>query len=122
MNDTPPDDGSEKPEAKVIQFKDYTSERNEERETPEKWPRLESINPGDIIVSPTPIPPLRSGDRKILITMDDREVVIEGHIGLTPTFLCIGDKDGNIKFAAAPGKWWFVRDITEASDTETDTI
>lgn len=108
MSDTPIDDEPE--EAKVIQFRDY-------QDAPERWPRLERIDPEDIIVSPVS-PPLRSGDRKILITMDDREVVIEGHIGLTPTFLCIGDKDGNIKFAAAPGKWWFVKDITETDAEE----
>lgn len=58
-------------------------------------------------------------NRLIVITLQDgEEVEIEGYIGLTGSFLCIGDKEGRIKFAVAQGFWKYCTDITDYVDNE----
>lgn len=52
--------------------------------------------------------------RLLIITLaDDDEVLIEGYVGLTGSFLCVGNEDGTIKFAVAAGHWKFVADVTD---------
>lgn len=99
MNDN---DDEDKPVADVVAFSDYQKD-------PSQWPKMASDSPPEITVTKE-----EPKDRTILITLDQGEMVIEGHIGLTHSFLAIGDENGRVKFAAAPGKWQYVKDITDA--------
>jgi hypothetical protein len=75
--------------------------------------------------SPTPDTPLYVSqndptERRILISTVDGDIVMDGHLGLSQTFLAIGDAKGQIKFAAAPGKWTYCTDVTDNPKYQDD--
>ena len=51
-------------------------------------------------------------ERTILISTVDGDVVLRGFLGLSQTFIAVGDAAGQIKFAAAPNKWMYASDVT----------
>lgn len=51
--------------------------------------------------------------RRYLIDLKDTTIEIEGFVGLTGSFLAIGDTEGRIKFGVAAGEWKVVTDITD---------
>lgn len=57
-------------------------------------------------------------ERKLLLSLVDADIEMEGFIGLTNSFLAIGDKNGGIKFAAAPGMWKYVTDVTDVVEDQ----
>lgn len=72
------------------------------------WP---ATAPGENVeVTASPRDP---SDRRILLSLLHGDVVMDGHLGLTQTFLAIGDSNGRIKFAAAPGQWMYATDVTD---------
>lgn len=94
------------PSASVLSMADFRQKKNPNQQ----WPSAVSANP--------PLPPQQVSledlkERRILMTLADGDVVMDGFIGLTQSFLAIGDKHGSIKFAAAPGVWRYVLDVTD---------
>lgn len=51
--------------------------------------------------------------RRILLSLAHGDIIVDGHLGLSQTFLAVGDSNGRIKFAAAPGMWLYARDMTD---------
>jgi hypothetical protein len=51
-------------------------------------------------------------ERRILISSTYGDVVMDGYLGLSQTFLAVGDHKGQIKFALAPGVWLAACDVT----------
>jgi hypothetical protein len=80
-------------------------------------PRLNAGAPN----TPAPLPRVPTV-RKYIIDLEEGSIEMEGLIGLTGSFLAVGDSDGNIKFAAAEGQWKYVKDITnEEVEEETES-
>ena len=52
-------------------------------------------------------------ERKLIVTTTDGERTISGFVGLTNSFLAIGDKTGAVKYAVAGGIWKTVEDVTD---------
>lgn len=64
-----------------------------------------------------------TSQRKYIISLkDDVDIEIEGFVGLTASFLAIGDEEGRIKFGAAAGEWLFVTDITDSKFQLSDVV
>lgn len=51
--------------------------------------------------------------RRYVIELKSGPIEIEGFVGLTGSFLAIGNEDGMIKFGAAQGEWLTVKDVTD---------
>lgn len=61
-------------------------------------------------------------ERQWTLELDgDRSLEVQGAIGLTPAFLAMGDKDGNIRSAYANGTWKTATDITPVPVNDNDT-
>lgn len=55
--------------------------------------------------------PMRKRRVYLIDTIDDT-IEVEGFLGLTGSFLCIGDETGEIIFALAEGQWRCVMDVS----------
>jgi hypothetical protein len=53
------------------------------------------------------------GERRILVTTVHGDVVVDGYLGLSQTFLAIGDASGAIRWAAGPEMWLYACDVTD---------
>ena len=61
--------------------------------------------------------------RRYLIDLVDGDTIdMWGYVGLTGSFLAIGDEEGRIKFGAAAGVWLIVTDVTDKDQTEIDAL
>lgn len=60
-------------------------------------------------------------ERRILVSTVDGDVVMDGYLGLSQTFLAIGDSKGQIKFAAAPNQWLYATDVTDSPEYQDET-
>lgn len=97
----------------------------------ENWPKsIQNKNPDtilgqdkiSIVTDAPPRPSPMAKMRRLLLDLTDGTIEIEGFLGLTNSFLAVGDQNGNIKFAAAGGSWKYATDITDKTAEEiTDT-
>lgn len=88
-------------------------------EKPREWPASNpTLLSKDKNQHTAPVVPQR---RFSIILEDDQEIEVEGFLGLHNSFLVIGDPEGNIRFAAAAGRWLFVSDITNQAQ-EDDSV
>lgn len=53
------------------------------------------------------------GVRRYMIELENDVLEIEGILGLSPSFLVIGDENGRVIFGVAQGSWKFISDITD---------
>lgn len=74
-----------------------------------KWPAAVPLEEGAEVTVTAEDP----NQRRILLSLTHGDIVVDGHLGLSQTFLAVGDVNGRIKFAAAPGMWLYARDITD---------
>ena len=65
------------------------------------------------VETPVSITPEDPNQRRVLLSLTHGDIIVDGHLGLSQTFLAVGDTNGRIKFAAAPGMWQYARDITD---------
>lgn len=99
----------------VISLAQFKANKSESK--PEHWPA--AVPQGEpVVVTASLKDPL---ERRILVSTEDGDVIMDGYLGLSQTFLAIGDAKGQIKFAAAPGKWQYATDVTDNPDYQ-DTL
>ena len=96
----------------VIDFKQFKKNKEEgviPSSNEKQWPAA--------VVKDTQIPITVSAEdpnqRRILLSLAHGDIIVDGHLGLSQTFLAVGDAQGRIKFAAAPGMWLYARDCTD---------
>lgn len=94
----------------IISLADFKKQR-ESGEPVKTWPTAvppESMkNPVSITTRTDP------AERKVLLSLLHGDIIMSGILGLSSTFLAVGDSSGAIKFAAAPSMWLYARDITD---------
>lgn len=104
-DDTDKNDGNDK----VVSLDGFKKNKNESKESGPTRPRN--------------FPTATSGERKYLIDfVEGPSMELKGFLGLTGSFLAIGDDEGHINFAVAQGQWTFVTDITDTGKTLDDFI
>lgn len=109
--DTP----TEQPEEVNTNVIDFATRKAQSKE-PSKFPNTPPENGTSVTISQND-----PKKRKILITLKDHgDLLVEGYLGLTSSFLAIGESDGTIKFAAAEGTWQFCTDVTDNPEYNTD--
>jgi hypothetical protein len=72
------------------------------------WPAAAPVAANDITVTAKD-----PGERRILVTTVHGDVVVDGYLGLSQTFLAIGDASGAIRWAAGPEMWLYACDVTD---------
>lgn len=88
-----------------------------DKKTNTTWPSAST--PGeDVTITASPRDPT---ERRILLSLLHGDVVMDGFLGLSQTFLVIGDGKGQIKFAAAPGNWLYAKDVTDDPDFQDNS-
>lgn len=77
---------------------------------PEHWPAAIPQEATPTVLTVSKKDPL---ERRILISSTYGDVLMDGYLGLSQTFLAVGDAKGQIKFALAPGVWLAATDVTD---------
>lgn len=122
MSDQEDNNNEEGPEVNVVEFAGFKDRKLEEareareNKPPFEWPRAAS-NEDTILseetASAAPPPESDPNERTLLLSLADGDIVMRGYIGVGNSFVCVGDKNGQIKFAANSAKWNYVTDVTD---------
>lgn len=108
---------------KVVNLADFRKNKQQKQSVEGAQVEAKATNPWPQLKTQTGEKPGTEPDpnqRRILISLTDGDLVLDGYLGLTPTFLAIGDNKGNIKFAAAPGRWLYAVDVSDDPDYNSD--
>lgn len=92
----------------IIDLAAFRNKKNKQVE-PLHWPVTLPQTDTSVPVTASAKDPL---ERRILISSTYGDVVMDGYLGLSQTFLAVGDAKGQIKFALAPGVWLAATDVT----------
>lgn len=97
---------------KVVSLADFKAGKKDP--LPAHWPA--AIPQGETVgvtaSATAPVPEKDPLERRILVSSTYGDIVIDGYLGLSQTFLAVGDNKGQIKFALAPGIWLAATDVT----------
>lgn len=105
-NTKPPTDNEEQ---KIVSFADFKKDKERSQQD------------GSVKTPPEGFPTTEvPKQRKYIIDLLEDSIEIEGFVGLTGSFLAIGDAEGRIKFGVAAGQWLTVTDITDLDVTLED--
>lgn len=92
---------------------------NDNKDDPNKKPGIIDLtkykatkNSGQSSKLPQPVEG-QPGVRRYMIELENDVLEIEGILGLSPSFLVIGDEMGRVIFGVAQGSWKFISDITD---------
>jgi hypothetical protein len=99
-NEVGPNQAAEATDPKILTFKKF-----QKKDKP--WPA--AAPPANDLTVTAKDP----GERRILVTTVHGDVVVDGYLGLSQTFLAIGDASGAIHWAAGPEMWLYACDVTD---------
>lgn len=114
-------DDNDQPVINVVEFAGFKDKKLEEirqvRETqpPFEWPHGPSPEE-TVLTEQDPNKPAREVDpdeRTLLLSLAEGDFVMKGYIGVGASFICVGDRRGQIRFAANADKWHYVTDVTD---------
>lgn len=99
---------STEPAATIVNFQDFKNREPANDKT-------SGVNP---FPKQTEVPT----QRRYFLNLTEDVIEIEGFVGLTGSFLAIGDAAGQVKFAAAQGIWKTILDVTDTDKTLKDYV
>lgn len=103
----------------IVSLSKFKADRNNDP-LKDRWPAAIPTKVGE------DIPIIQSvkepGERRILLSTIHGDILMDGFLGLSQTFLAVGDSKGAIKFAVAPGLWMYAKDVTDDPDFKDKPI
>lgn len=108
-------DGKNPPENKVVDFSKF--KKNKVEGTTTSFPQHTPVDSSPA----TPNQPDDTEERWIVIDLNDgSSVKARGYIGLTSSFIAVGDRAGQIRFAVNSPYWTVVADVTGDEEYKED--